>query len=45
MVFWNLLNFTEGRFVPDPKQSAEWNRGAYLVEGLAHCGNAIRRAI
>jgi mono/diheme cytochrome c family protein len=38
MVFWNLLNFTEGRFVPDPKASAERNRGAYLVEGLAHCG-------
>ncbi|MGF6607988.1 mono/diheme cytochrome c family protein [Paraburkholderia sp. WSM4175] len=37
MVFWNLFNFTEGRFVPDPKQSPEWNRGAYLVEGLAHC--------
>ncbi|MBN3846736.1 c-type cytochrome [Paraburkholderia sp. Ac-20342] len=37
MVFWNLFNFNEGRFVPDPKQSAEWNRGAYLVEGLAHC--------
>jgi mono/diheme cytochrome c family protein len=36
-VFWNLLNFTEGRFVPDPKQSAQWNRGAYLAEGLAHC--------
>jgi mono/diheme cytochrome c family protein len=37
MVFWNLFNFTEGRFVPDPKQSAQWNRGAYLAEGLAHC--------
>src|SRR5258707_6079754 len=37
MLFWNMFNFTEGRFVPDPKQSAEWNRGAYLVEGLAHC--------
>lgn len=37
MVFWNMLNFTEGRFVPDPKESPEWNRGAYLVEGLAHC--------
>ncbi|HEV3426212.1 MAG TPA: c-type cytochrome [Paraburkholderia sp.] len=37
MIFWNLFNFTEGRFVPDPKQSAELNRGAYLVEGLAHC--------
>jgi mono/diheme cytochrome c family protein len=38
MLFWNLFNFDEGRFVPDPKQSAEWNRGAYLVDGLAHCG-------
>ncbi|MFL9911564.1 c-type cytochrome [Paraburkholderia sp. RL17-337-BIB-A] len=37
MVFWNLFNFDEGRFVPDPKQSAGWNRGAYLVQGLAHC--------
>jgi mono/diheme cytochrome c family protein len=37
MVFWNMFNFTEGRFVPDPRQSAEWNRGAYLVVGLAHC--------
>jgi mono/diheme cytochrome c family protein len=37
MGVWNLFNFTEGRFVPDPKQSAQWNRGAYLVEGLAHC--------
>jgi mono/diheme cytochrome c family protein len=37
MVFWNMFNFREGRFVPDPQQSAEWNRGAYLVGGLAHC--------
>jgi mono/diheme cytochrome c family protein len=37
MVFWNMLNFREGQFVPDPKQSAEWNRGAYLIKGLAHC--------
>lgn len=37
MLFWNLFNFDEGRFVPDPKQSAEYNRGAYLVKGLAHC--------
>lgn len=37
MFFWNLFNFREGRFVPDPKQSPQWNRGAYLVEGLAHC--------
>ncbi len=26
------------RFVADPNQSPEWNRGAYLVEGLGHCG-------
>lgn len=37
MFFWKLFNFDEGRFVPDPKQSPQWNRGAYLVEGLAHC--------
>lgn len=37
MMFWNLFNFDEGRFVPDPQKSAEYNRGAYLVEGLAHC--------
>ena len=30
--------FERGRFQPDPAQSAEWNRGAYLAEGLAHCG-------
>lgn len=37
LFFWKLFNFHEGRFVPDPKQSPQWNRGAYLVEGLAHC--------
>jgi mono/diheme cytochrome c family protein len=35
---WKRLFFTEGAFKPDAKQSSEWNRGAYLVEGLAHCG-------
>src|SRR4029077_5008816 len=25
-------------YKPDPAKSAEWNRGAYLVEGLGHCG-------
>jgi mono/diheme cytochrome c family protein len=35
---WRTLFFTEGEFQPDPKQSEEWNRGAYLVEGLGHCG-------
>jgi mono/diheme cytochrome c family protein len=35
---WRTLYFTEGEYKPDPKKSAEWNRGAYLVEGLGHCG-------
>ena len=34
---WRTLFFTEGEFEPNPKQSDEWNRGAYLVEGLGHC--------
>ena len=35
---WKLLFFHPGRFEPDPNKSAEWNRGAYLAEGLSHCG-------
>lgn len=38
MFFWNLVFNDNERFVPDPKQSPEWNRGAYLVEGPGHCG-------
>ncbi len=38
MLGWNLLNFSAGRFVPDRSRSAEWNRGAYLVRHLGHCG-------
>jgi mono/diheme cytochrome c family protein len=38
LVFWNWLNFTPGRYQPNPQKSAEWNRGAYIVEGPAHCG-------
>jgi mono/diheme cytochrome c family protein len=37
IALWNLLNFEAARFVPDPRQGAQYNRGAYLVEGLAHC--------
>lgn len=37
MVAWRELYFDEGAFKPDPAQSAGWNRGAYLVEGLGHC--------
>ncbi|TCU20340.1 c-type cytochrome [Rhizobium sullae] len=35
---WKLLFFTKGAFAPDPQKSGEWNRGAYLAEGLGHCG-------
>jgi mono/diheme cytochrome c family protein len=35
---WRTLFFTEGEYKPDPSKSEEWNRGAYLVEGLGHCG-------
>src|SRR5271170_2067708 len=35
---WRTLFFKEGEYEPDPNQSTEWNRGAYLVEGLGHCG-------
>jgi mono/diheme cytochrome c family protein len=38
MAAWNVLFFQRGAFRPDSSQSAEWNRGAYLVQGLAHCG-------
>lgn len=37
LIGWRTLYFREGEFVPDPGQSHEWNRGAYLVEGLGHC--------
>jgi mono/diheme cytochrome c family protein len=35
---WKLLFLHRGTYQPDLTRSAEWNRGAYLVEGLAHCG-------
>jgi mono/diheme cytochrome c family protein len=35
---WKLLFFERGPFRPDPDRSPEWNRGAYLVEAVAHCG-------
>jgi mono/diheme cytochrome c family protein len=37
MMAWNLLFRDTAAFVPDPHQQAEWNRGAYLVQGAAHC--------
>lgn len=38
MTGWNWLFLDAGEFKPDPSKSAAWNRGAYLVEGLGHCG-------
>ena len=38
MIGWNVLYFNPGNLKPDPGKSAEWNRGAYLVEGAEHCG-------
>ena len=38
MTAWQALWFTPGVYQPDASKSAEWNRGAYLVEGLGHCG-------
>ena len=37
LIGWRALYFQPGEYKPDPAQSAEWNRGAYLVLGLGHC--------
>ncbi|MBT4464576.1 MAG: cytochrome c [Rhodospirillaceae bacterium] len=38
LVFWKALYFTAGAMKDNPDKSKEWNRGAYLVEALGHCG-------
>jgi mono/diheme cytochrome c family protein len=38
LVAWKALYLRQGVYQPDPSRSDEWNRGAYLVEGLGHCG-------
>jgi len=38
MMFWSALLNPDTRFEPDASKSPEWNRGAYLAEALAHCG-------
>ncbi len=35
---WKLKNFDSARFSSDPEQTDQWNRGAYLVRHLGHCG-------
>lgn len=38
MTFWSAVFNPDTRFAPDSSKSPEWNRGAYLAEALAHCG-------
>ena len=38
MAVWNVFYNADQRFRPNPAQSAEWNRGAYLAEAMGHCG-------
>ncbi|MCC6868953.1 MAG: c-type cytochrome, partial [Burkholderiales bacterium] len=38
MPLWNALHLDPGAYVPDPARSAQWNHGAYLVDGAGHCG-------
>jgi alcohol dehydrogenase (quinone), cytochrome c subunit len=38
LVVWNFIFTREGAYVAAPNRDAVWNRGAYLVEGLGHCG-------
>jgi alcohol dehydrogenase (quinone), cytochrome c subunit len=38
LAIWDALFVGGTRFTADPQKDARWNRGAYLVEGLGHCG-------
>jgi len=38
LALWNLVFTTSGSYVAKPEHDAVWNRGAYLVQGLGHCG-------
>jgi len=38
MMGWKMMFFDKGEFQTDPNQSAAWNRGSYIVQGAAHCG-------
>jgi mono/diheme cytochrome c family protein len=40
---WKGLYYKRGRFEPDPDRSEQWNRGAYLVRHLGHCGECHTR--
>lgn len=36
---WNVAFLEAGVYANDPRHDARWNRGAYLVQGLGHCGS------
>ena len=38
LAIWSLLFTTSGSYVAKSDHDADWNRGAYLVQGLGHCG-------
>jgi mono/diheme cytochrome c family protein len=38
LMFWDWAFAPAGRFKADPTRDAQWNRGAYLVQSLGHCG-------
>jgi mono/diheme cytochrome c family protein len=38
LALWNVMFNPDERFRPDPSQSPQWNRGAYLAEAMGHCG-------
>ncbi len=38
MAYWNAAFLDSSHFTPDASKDAQWNRGAYIVEGLEHCG-------
>jgi len=37
LALWRALYFRPGSFQPDPARSEQLNRGAYLVQAVAHC--------
>jgi mono/diheme cytochrome c family protein len=38
LAIWNMVFTESGAYVAKPDHDAAWNRGAYLIEGLEHCG-------
>ncbi|UHD44095.1 cytochrome c [Aureimonas altamirensis] len=39
LAFWNIPFYDPQPYRPDPTRNAQWNRGAYLVQGAGHCGS------